>query len=74
MSRQIGAGTVEQIHFVPVIIQSQFRQAVPALALLAIAAIDARRYIIPNELARVAFVLAIGRAGLVGPDAGWAAR
>ena len=99
MSRQIGAGTVEQTHFDPVIIQPQFRQAVPGLALfaivpvslvvapgpdgllgallgalmLAIAAIDARRYIIPNELAGAAFVLAMGRAGLVGPDAGSAA-
>ena len=36
MSRLIDAGTVEQTDFDPVIIQPQFRQAVPGLALLAI--------------------------------------
>lgn len=40
--------------------------------MLAIAATDARRYIIPNELTGAALALALGRAALVGPDAGWA--
>jgi leader peptidase (prepilin peptidase)/N-methyltransferase len=41
--------------------------------MLAIAATDARRYLIPNELTGAALALALGRAALVGPDAGWAA-
>jgi leader peptidase (prepilin peptidase)/N-methyltransferase len=44
-----------------------------AALMLAIAIIDAERYIIPNELTGAAVVLALLRAGLVGPDAdGWA--
>jgi len=41
--------------------------------MLAIAATDARRYLIPNELTGAALALALGRAALVGPDAGRAA-
>jgi leader peptidase (prepilin peptidase) / N-methyltransferase len=41
--------------------------------MLAIAVTDAHRYIIPNELTGAATALALGRATLVGPDAGWAA-
>jgi leader peptidase (prepilin peptidase)/N-methyltransferase len=41
------------------------------LLMIAIAAIDSRRYIIPNELAAAAFALALLRAGTVGPDADW---
>lgn len=37
--------------------------------MLAIAIIDADRYIIPNELTGAAFALALFRAGAVGPDA-----
>jgi leader peptidase (prepilin peptidase)/N-methyltransferase len=49
-----------------------------SLLMLAIAIIDSRRYIIPNELTAAAFALALLRAGTVGPDpdwvgAGWAA-
>ena len=39
--------------------------------MLAIAASDNRRYIIPNELTGAAMALALLRAGTVGPDAGW---
>ena len=39
--------------------------------MLAVAASDARRYIIPNELTGAAAALALCRAGLLGPDAGW---
>ncbi|WP_312017157.1 A24 family peptidase [Bradyrhizobium jicamae] len=39
--------------------------------MLAIAATDAERYIIPNELSGAAAMLALLRAALVGPDAGW---
>jgi leader peptidase (prepilin peptidase) / N-methyltransferase len=41
--------------------------------MLAIALIDARRYIIPDELTGAAAVLALVRAGTVGPDADWQA-
>jgi leader peptidase (prepilin peptidase)/N-methyltransferase len=41
------------------------------LLMLAIAIIDSRRYIIPNELTAAALALALLRAGTVGPDAGW---
>jgi leader peptidase (prepilin peptidase) / N-methyltransferase len=39
--------------------------------MLAIAATDTRRYIIPNELTGAAVALALLRAGTVGPGAGW---
>ena len=39
--------------------------------MLAIAATDTRRYIIPNELTGAAVALALLRAATVGPDAGW---
>jgi leader peptidase (prepilin peptidase)/N-methyltransferase len=39
--------------------------------MFAIAVIDYRRYIIPNELTAAAFALALLRAGTVGPDADW---
>jgi leader peptidase (prepilin peptidase)/N-methyltransferase len=42
-----------------------------ALLMSAIAVIDSRRYIIPNELTAAAFALALLRAGTVGPDADW---
>jgi leader peptidase (prepilin peptidase) / N-methyltransferase len=41
--------------------------------MLAIALVDARRYIIPNELTGAAAILALVRAGAVGPDADWQA-
>jgi leader peptidase (prepilin peptidase)/N-methyltransferase len=41
------------------------------LLMFAIAIIDSRRYIIPNELTAAAFALALLRAGTVGPDADW---
>jgi leader peptidase (prepilin peptidase)/N-methyltransferase len=41
------------------------------LLMMAIAVIDSRRYIIPNELTAAAFALALLRAGTVGPDADW---
>jgi leader peptidase (prepilin peptidase)/N-methyltransferase len=41
------------------------------LLMFAIAIIDSRRYIIPNELTAAAFALALLRAGSVGPDAQW---
>lgn len=45
--------------------------ALLAALMLAIAVIDSGRYIIPNELTGAAVVLALLRAGLVGPEAGW---
>jgi leader peptidase (prepilin peptidase) / N-methyltransferase len=47
--------------------------ALLAALMLAIAFIDSRRYIIPNELTAAAVALALLRAGLVGPEAGWQA-
>jgi leader peptidase (prepilin peptidase)/N-methyltransferase len=48
--------------------------ALLAALMLAIAVTDFRRYIIPNELTGAAFVLALFRAGFVGPEAdGYAA-
>jgi leader peptidase (prepilin peptidase)/N-methyltransferase len=52
--------------------------AVLAALMLAIAVIDADRYIIPNQLTGAAMALALLRAGFVGPEAGltaaiWAA-
>jgi leader peptidase (prepilin peptidase) / N-methyltransferase len=44
-----------------------------SVLMLAIALIDWRRYIIPNELTGAAVVLALIRAGTVGPDADWQA-
>lgn len=44
-----------------------------AALMLAIAATDADRYIIPNELTAAAFALALLRAGTIGPEAGWEA-
>ena len=44
-----------------------------AALMLAIALIDWRRYIIPNELTGAAVILALVRAGTVGPDADWQA-
>jgi leader peptidase (prepilin peptidase) / N-methyltransferase len=41
--------------------------------MLAIAASDFRRYIIPNELTVAAVALALFRAAAVGPEAGWEA-
>lgn len=41
-----------------------------AALMLAIAARDARHYLIPNELTGIAFALGLARAGLAGPDAG----
>jgi leader peptidase (prepilin peptidase)/N-methyltransferase len=41
------------------------------LLMSAIAVVDSRRYIIPNELTAAAFALALLRAGAVGPDADW---
>lgn len=41
------------------------------LLMFAIAIIDSRRYIIPNELTAAAFALALLRAGTIGPDADW---
>ena len=39
--------------------------------MLAIAIIDSKRYIIPDELTGAAVVLALLRAGLVGPEPAW---
>jgi leader peptidase (prepilin peptidase)/N-methyltransferase len=39
--------------------------------MLAIAAVDADRYIIPNELTGAALALALLRAGAIGPEADW---
>jgi leader peptidase (prepilin peptidase) / N-methyltransferase len=41
--------------------------------MLAIAASDFRRYIVPDELTAAAAALALLRAGTVGPEAGWEA-
>jgi leader peptidase (prepilin peptidase)/N-methyltransferase len=41
------------------------------LLMSAIAVIDSRHYIIPNELTAAAFALALLRAGAIGPDADW---
>lgn len=45
--------------------------AMLAALMLAIAASDLRRYTIPDELTATAALLALLRAGLAGPDAGW---
>ena len=45
--------------------------ALLAALMLAVAIADADRYIIPNELTGAAIALALLRAGMVGPDAGW---
>jgi leader peptidase (prepilin peptidase)/N-methyltransferase len=42
-----------------------------AALMLAIAVTDNSRYIIPNELTAAAAALALLRAGVIGPDAGW---
>jgi leader peptidase (prepilin peptidase) / N-methyltransferase len=47
--------------------------ALLAALMLAIAASDFRRYIIPNELTVAAAALALLRAATIGPDAGWEA-
>jgi leader peptidase (prepilin peptidase) / N-methyltransferase len=47
--------------------------ALLAALMLAIAASDISRYIIPNELTAAAAALALLRAGTIGPDAGWEA-
>jgi leader peptidase (prepilin peptidase)/N-methyltransferase len=44
-----------------------------AALMLSIAIIDSDRFIIPNELTGAAVVLALFRAGLVGPEADWLA-
>ena len=44
-----------------------------AVLMLAIALVDWRFYIIPNELTGAAVALALVRAGTVGPDADWQA-
>jgi leader peptidase (prepilin peptidase)/N-methyltransferase len=44
-----------------------------AALMLAIAVVDSRRYIIPNELTTAAMALALLRAGAIGPDAEWRA-
>src|SRR5262249_22464914 len=41
-----------------------------AVLMLAIAATDAQRYLIPNELTAAAFALALLRSGALAPDAG----
>jgi leader peptidase (prepilin peptidase) / N-methyltransferase len=46
--------------------------ALLAALMLAIAVVDGQRYIIPNQLTAAAMALALLRAGLVGPEAGWA--
>jgi leader peptidase (prepilin peptidase) / N-methyltransferase len=45
--------------------------ALLAALMLAIAVIDAERYIIPNELTGAALALGLLRAGFVGAEAGW---
>jgi leader peptidase (prepilin peptidase)/N-methyltransferase len=47
--------------------------AMLAALMLAIAASDFRRYIIPNELTAAAAALALLRAATIGPEAGWEA-
>jgi leader peptidase (prepilin peptidase)/N-methyltransferase len=42
-----------------------------ATLMLAIAVIDARHYVIPNQLTGAAIALALLRAGTIGPDADW---
>jgi leader peptidase (prepilin peptidase) / N-methyltransferase len=42
-----------------------------SLLMLAIAIVDSRRYVIPNELTAAAFALALLRAATVGSDADW---
>jgi leader peptidase (prepilin peptidase) / N-methyltransferase len=44
-----------------------------AALMLAISVIDARRYVIPNQLTGAAIALALLRAGTIGPDADWRA-
>lgn len=41
--------------------------------MLAIAIVDADRYLIPNQLTGAALVLGLLRAGAIGPEAGWVA-
>ena len=45
--------------------------AILGALMLAIATTDAKRYIIPNELAGAAAAVGLFRAATVGPDAGW---
>ena len=47
--------------------------ALLAALMLAIAVVDHERYIISNELTAAALALALLRAGMVGPEAGWLA-
>jgi leader peptidase (prepilin peptidase) / N-methyltransferase len=47
--------------------------ALLAALMLAIAASDFRRYIIPDQLTAAAAALALLRAGTIGPEAGWEA-
>ncbi|MEA2882375.1 MAG: leader peptidase (prepilin peptidase) / N-methyltransferase [Bradyrhizobium sp.] len=47
--------------------------ALLAALMVAVAAEDFRRYIIPNELTGLAVALGLLRAGMVGPDADWTA-
>ena len=47
--------------------------ALLAALMVAVAAQDFRRYIIPNELTAAAVALGLLRAGTVGPDADWTA-
>jgi leader peptidase (prepilin peptidase) / N-methyltransferase len=47
--------------------------ALLAALMLAIAASDASRYVIPNQLTATAAALALLRAATIGPDAGWEA-
>jgi leader peptidase (prepilin peptidase)/N-methyltransferase len=42
-----------------------------AALMLAIAVVDAQRYIIPNQLTGAAIALALLRAGIIGPEADW---
>jgi leader peptidase (prepilin peptidase) / N-methyltransferase len=45
--------------------------ALLAALMLAIAVVDAQRYIIPNQFTGVALALALFRAGMAGPEPGW---
>ena len=47
--------------------------AVLAALMVAVAAEDFRRYVIPNELTAAAVALGLLRAGTIGPDADWTA-